>query len=166
MPFLLLTALAGMTYLWFNKETALTKVAALESEEQALISIRDSLASALVDCHNRVTVLSNGDLKPVYLASTEGAPVMQVRVLHNATGVQCYLDETTVPAPPTGKQYQLWALVGDQPTDLGIIDFGDNADPLSTLNCIAGATAYAITLEPLGGSVSPTLAALTAVGAI
>ena len=166
LPVLLLAALSGMTYLWLTNRSSEERILQLEVTETRLTETNDSLTQALQDCSKKLLSLSSGDIVPVYLASTTGAPEMKVRVFHDTQGTQCYLDETTVPAPPNGKQYQLWALVGDQPTDLGVIDFGSDADLFSALNCVVGATAYAITLEPVGGSATPTLSALSAIGAI
>lgn len=64
----------------------------------------------------------------------------------------------SVPAPPEGKVYQMWLLPkdGTAPVSQGTLD----ADALSRTARIQGvdaATAFAITVEPTGGSVSPTL---------
>lgn len=56
-------------------------------------------------------------------------------------------------------QYQLWALVKGKPVDLGVFDAkadSTNQDMVE-MKSIAEADAFAVTLEPRGGSASPTL---------
>jgi len=164
-PWLLLAALAGAALWWMARSKQATTLK-LESEKTQLLATIDSLSALQRNCAEQLAIFQSGNVQPVLLAATEGAPTMEVRVFHNGDGTTCYVDETTVPAPPDGQQYQLWALVGDQPNDLGVIDFGNDADPFAALDCVEGTTAYAITLEPLGGSEGPTLSALSAVGVL
>ena len=55
---------------------------------------------------------------------------------------------------PTGKQYQLWAIVDGKPVDAGVIN---NCIGLCKMKKIDHAEAFAITLEKEGGSPTPTL---------
>jgi len=62
-------------------------------------------------------------------------------------------------------QYQLWALVGGKPVDLGVFDktASDTAD-MKEMKPIGSADAFAVTLEPRGGSVNPTMSELMVLG--
>ena len=62
-----------------------------------------------------------------------------------------------LPSPPEGETYQAWILRGDVPEPAGLFepnDAGAAAAPLE--GSIEGADAVAVTVEPSGGSSSPT----------
>ncbi len=64
-------------------------------------------------------------------------------------------------------QYQLWALVKGKPVDLGVFDANevDSADQdMLVMKSIGEADAFAVTLEPRGGSVNPTLTEMMVMG--
>ena len=68
-----------------------------------------------------------------------------------------------VPAPPAGKVYQMWLIPrdGSAPVSQGLMD----ADALSkpaVVTGISSASALGITVEPAGGSTSPTLPTVAA----
>jgi anti-sigma-K factor RskA len=87
--------------------------------------------------------------------------------LYNPTTKAVYLDVRKLPAPPTGKQYQLWALDNGKPVDAGVLAAATTAgDSLQQMKDIASAQAFAMTVEPEGGSINPTLSTLTVVGNI
>jgi anti-sigma-K factor RskA len=62
-----------------------------------------------------------------------------------------------LPATDPGHQYQLWAIANGKPVDLGMIDAAkaDSADMVE-MKPAAEAQAFAVTLEPRGGSAKPT----------
>lgn len=75
------------------------------------------------------------------------------------------LDPGTLPAPPPGKQYQLWAIAGGAPADAGLFEAGDETG-LVAMRQVWSAEAFAVTLEPAGGSATPTLDAMYASGRV
>jgi anti-sigma-K factor RskA len=67
-----------------------------------------------------------------------------------------YLMVNNLPQPASDKQYQLWALLnGQPPTDLGMIEVKQQR-LLYRMKNVQNAQAFAITLEPMGGSPAPT----------
>jgi len=66
-----------------------------------------------------------------------------------------YLFVNNLPAPPAGKQYQLWAIVNGQPVDAGMINW-ESGNMKAPIKNITFANAFAITLEKEGGSSTPT----------
>lgn len=66
-----------------------------------------------------------------------------------------YLMINNLPQAPTDKQYQLWALLNGQPIDLGMIEIKQKR-LLYRMKNVQNAQAFAITLEPKGGSEKPT----------
>jgi hypothetical protein len=61
---------------------------------------------------------------------------------------------------PKGMVYQVWALKLNPltPTSIGLLDkFDDNNQRIFAVNNTGDAEAFAITLEPAGGSLNPTM---------
>ena len=70
-----------------------------------------------------------------------------------------------MPVNDKDHQYQLWALVGGKPIDLGVFDKSpkDTTD-MKEMKSIASAEAFAVTLEPRGGSINPTMNEMMVLG--
>lgn len=68
-----------------------------------------------------------------------------------------YLMINNLPQPASDKQYQLWALLNGRPIDLGMIEVKQQR-LLYRMKNVQNAQAFAITLEPKGGSDQPTAA--------
>ncbi|MCZ2404602.1 anti-sigma factor [Paenarthrobacter sp. Z7-10] len=70
----------------------------------------------------------------------------------------------SVSAPPSGKVYQMWLLPknGTAPISQGTMD-AEALSRAATIEGVDAAAAFAITVEPAGGSVSPTLPPVAAV---
>ncbi|MGZ5287405.1 MAG: anti-sigma factor [Flavisolibacter sp.] len=78
----------------------------------------------------------------------------------DTTSKDVYLMINNMPVPASNKQYQLWALLPDEnaaPIDLGTIQLRQERI-LYRMKNVQNAKAFAITLEPKGGSPSPTTA--------
>ncbi len=104
--------------------------------------------------------------KPVQMKATPlGGDAFAV-VYWNNIKKTAYLDVVKLPPPAADKQYQLWAIVGGKPTDMGVFDIGSPADSLRKVEFIERPEAFAVTLEPKGGSQSPTLDQMWVVGAV
>lgn len=59
-------------------------------------------------------------------------------------------------APPSGKTYQVWAIVGETPRSMGFLE-PSNGDASLEVSDFGGANTVAVTVEPSGGSQEPTL---------
>lgn len=91
------------------------------------------------------------ELKGAPLSPESGA------IVHWNTQTQhVMIDFINLPAADQDHQYQLWALVNGQPVDLGVFDGGTVSDMIA-MKEIQSADAFAVTLEPRGGSEQPTM---------
>lgn len=109
-------------------------------------------------------VLKDNQTIPVRLGGTDLAPEAQAVVYWNQNSELAYLNVINLPKPPKGKQYQIWADVKGEMIDMGVFD-GENTD-LQSVNFIANAESFNITLEPMGGSKHPTVELLHANGKV
>lgn len=88
---------------------------------------------------------------------TEGTNA-SVSIYWDTLSKDVYLIINNMPKTPSDKQYQLWALLpeeGAAPLDLGMIQLKQER-LLYRMKNVQNAKAFAITVEPRGGSKSPT----------
>ena len=102
----------------------------------------------------------------IELKGVEKSPDSRVTVYWHRLTKDVYINVENLPAPPAGKQYQLWALVDGKPVDAGLLNGTDMSTDLHHMKDVQQAQAFAITLEPKGGSINPTLEAMYVMGKI
>ncbi|RYY87915.1 MAG: anti-sigma factor [Chitinophagaceae bacterium] len=124
-----------------------------DSLRQELLATRSELA----EMRQEAEALRNPNLKMTALQSVPSAPTRaHVNVFWDSTSKDVYLMIQNLPAPAADKQYQLWALIDKKPVDLGVFELRQDRLMVKMKN-VQNAQAFAITLEPKGGSPSPTL---------
>ena len=74
------------------------------------------------------------------------------------------LEITNLPPVPTGKQYQLWAIVDGTPVDMGVFDVSIGPENFMEVQHIENPQAFAVTVENEGGSPTPTLEEMVVIG--
>jgi hypothetical protein len=111
-----------------------------------------------------IALIEDRKTQPVYLKGSAISPAAKAIVYWNPQSKLAYLNPYALPAPPQGKQYQIWADVGGKMISLGLIDL--KVVDFQKINHIDRAVSLNITIEPLGGSESPNVAQLLANGLI
>lgn len=99
----------------------------------------------------------------IVLKGTEAFPNETCVVYWNAESKKTYALLSNLSTPPKNKQYQLWAIVDGKPLDMGTFNPEDQLQTYPDLN---NPQAFAITLEPAGGSEAPTLTDLVVIANI
>ncbi|SHG21009.1 Anti-sigma-K factor rskA [Flavobacterium micromati] len=105
----------------------------------------------------------------VSLGGQAVAPESFAKVYWNQETKVVYIDAAGLPKPPEGMVYQVWALKLNPltPTSIGLLEkYDSNEQKLFTVNNAEEAEAFGITLEPAGGSVSPTMEQLYTLGKV
>ena len=117
-----------------------------------------------------LNVLRAKESNGVLLEGQQVAPDAYAKVYVNNTYDEAYVDIAGLPEPPEGKVYQVWALKLNPltPTSIGVLTKEDNGanKGLYRIEYVEGAEAFGITLEPAGGSASPTLEQLYTLGKV
>ncbi|WP_426492308.1 anti-sigma factor [Hymenobacter sp. 102] len=138
-----------------NLEVAQSEQSRYAATQQAALKERDQ----------ELAVLRSADFRAVELKGTPKAPEAMARVYYNPKTKAVYVDVRNLPAPPSGKQYQLWALDNGKPVDAGVLASATAAgDSIQQMKEIASAQAFAMTVEDAGGVSSPTLSTMTVIG--
>ena len=117
--------------------------------------------------NDQLGVFRDTTYKVLRLKGTKNLPAGGVLVAWNPVKKKVMLDLNTLDMPVNDKdhQYQLWALVNGKPVDLGVFDKSatDTAD-MKQMKSVALAQAFAVTREPRGGSVNPTMSEMMLIG--
>jgi anti-sigma-K factor RskA len=111
-----------------------------------------------------IDFLRRPDTKPIEMLGTPKDPDAIARIFWNATEQKTILDIINLSALPTGKQYQLWAIVEGTPKDMGVFDVASGLDNYLEVPHVENPQAFAVTIEKAGGSLEPTLSELIVIG--
>lgn len=71
-----------------------------------------------------------------------------------------------LPQLSADEQYQLWGMVDGKPVDAGVFEYKNNQFQASFQKDISGAGAFAVSIEPRGGSKSPTISKVCMIGSL
>lgn len=163
----LLLSLGGNALLYSNWKNASSELVALQNENSRFATTTTVVEKQLGDLRQENDVLRSDEFKAVALAGTKTAPTAHAKVLFNAATHKVYVDVKSLPALPADKQYQLWALDNGKPVDAGVLTVATaTGTGIQHMKDIASAQTFAMTVEPVGGSVNPTLSTMTVVGNI
>jgi hypothetical protein len=164
----LLLSLIGNAVLYSNWQKTSNNLTVALNEQTRIAKATQVMERRLGTTQEQLHVLrSPQEYKMVALAGTPAHPTAHARVLYSKASHRVYLDVAQLPPLPSGKQYQLWALDQGKPVDAGMLTAATTAgDGLQQMKDIASAQAFAMTVEPTGGSAGPTLNTMTVVGNI
>lgn len=156
----------ALVYTTNQKNSLEDKIAKERIQLEGLIE--DSYNS-LAEAEKLIDVFRDKDIINVPLAGQNVSPNSYAKVYWDKKTNSIYLDAKGLPVPPKGKVYQVWSLKLDPltPTSLGTLDtFTADANKIFTITNANASEAFGITLEPEGGSKTPTLEQLYTLGAV
>ncbi|UMY65159.1 MULTISPECIES: anti-sigma factor domain-containing protein [unclassified Flavobacterium] len=144
----------------------------IEVVQEENTKLKDNLK--LLDENNKssetiLNVIRDQNTQVVVLGGQAVAPDAKAKVYWNQSTQQVYIDASQLPTPPPGKVYQVWSLTLNPltPTSIGLLDrFDKNATKFFPVSATGNAQAFGITLEPEGGSPTPTMEQLYVLGTV
>lgn len=169
--------LAGGLIWLLNQNSALqSEINTVETEinkqiiDNQLLEDQISKSNAsLEEAQKLLSVIRDKNIITVPLAGQAVDPEAYAKVYWDKDTNNIYLDAQGLPEPPRGKVYQVWSLTLNPltPTSLGTIDdFTSDDNKIFTINNANASEAFGITLEPAGGSETPTMEQLYTLGAV
>jgi anti-sigma-K factor RskA len=122
------------------------------NQSQQLVNNLQDKSKAM---ENDLQVVQSKYSTPVSLNGLETAPDAAAKVFWMRNTGDVYIDPSSLPGAPKGKQYELWAIVGGQPVNAGIIVTTKKGDRyvIQKMKTFGKVDAFAISLED--ESVSP-----------
>jgi anti-sigma-K factor RskA len=140
-----------------------TKNQRLQNEYAALQRQANGSLAQLRKMEEDARRMQNPHVKMAAMQGTDHAPGAFATVYWDTASKDVYMMINNLPQPASGKQYQLWALINNQPVDLGVFEVKQQ-QLLVKMKNVQNAQAFAVTLEQRGGSPTPTMEAMYAMG--
>jgi len=138
------------------------QVAQLMQKQQTMQSKLDSVKNSLAQNSQQMDLLTDTMTVKVEMKGTKLSPESMAMIYWNKRTQEVYLDIKNLPQAPADKQYQLWFIDPVKgPESAGVFDVATGL--LKMINAPAAA-AFAVTLEPRGGSATPTLTQMYVIG--
>jgi anti-sigma-K factor RskA len=149
-------------YLFRELGEANNRIADLDLEKEQIAA---AFQVEKANYESKLTMISSPESKTVILKGTPASPSSLATVFWNKDSREVYIKINDLPAPPAGKQYQLWALDDGKPVDAGVFEMNDTSW-MHKMKDIVDAQAFAVTLETAGGSPVPTLTSMYLLGSL
>jgi anti-sigma-K factor RskA len=142
----------------------------LQQSNQQLIVLNSEntkFSKTISNKDDELDVFRDTTFKLLKLKGTAKMPSAQITVAWSPVKKKVMIDMAgmQLPANDANHQYQLWALVNGKPVDLGVFDKAEaDSIDMKLMKPITLASAFAVTLEPRGGSVNPTMSEMMVIG--
>jgi anti-sigma-K factor RskA len=144
--------LAGTAFWAINTNN---KYKELQADNQKLQNQLQQSTARLDTLQQEAGLLQKPGMKMAALRGNDPSVYATIYWDTTSNNKDVYLMVNNLPQPASDKQYQLWALLNGQPIDLGMIEVKQER-LLYRMKNVQNAQAFAITLEPKGGSPAPT----------
>lgn len=159
----------GLFWMFNQNKELKTKISTAATDKEFLEFQIEKANSSLTEAKKLISVLRDRDIISVPLNGQAVYPEAYAKVYWDKSSSNIYLDVQGLPAPPEGKVYQVWSLTLNplSPTSLGTLDdFNTDENKIFTIANPNSSQAFGITLEPAGGSESPTMEQLYTLGVV
>jgi hypothetical protein len=161
--------LAGFVYQFMDSQSMIRNLEDVQADNELLENQIVNLESQVKDSESLLSLIRDKNNKLIPLGGQEVAPQAFAKIIWNQENQTVYVDAIGLPEPPEGMVYQIWSLKLNPltPTSIGLLDdFIANKDKVFKVDATTGAEAFGITLEPAGGSPSPTMEQLYTLGVV
>lgn len=148
-------------YYYNNYKRTKSDLASLQADKNRLASEFGTIQANYNQIASELEMMKDANNISVTMKGLAIQPDAIATVYWNKKSGDVHVNLNHLPVPPEGKQYQLWALKDGQPINAGMLSFDNTIQPM---NNIAAADAFAISLEPTGGSISPTMEQIYVLG--
>ncbi|MFN8287237.1 MAG: anti-sigma factor [Chitinophagales bacterium] len=159
----IIVGLVATTYYFSSRYSAANReIAQLKADKDVLANRVNLIEQESKSVKEELAIMADPNNKAVTLKGQAIAkPGTQATVYWNANKGEVHLLSAQLPTLADNEQYQLWAIVGGKPVDLGVLN---KANSFSKMKDALNAQAFAITIEPFGGSTTPTLEKMVVLG--
>jgi anti-sigma-K factor RskA len=152
-------SLALNAFLWNNNNKNSEATKQIASRMDSMNTQQKQLAALLDNYQKAKDMMSDTAMQTIVMHTMQkGHPMAATLYWSKENGV-AYVSVDGLPAPPPGMQYQLWAIQGGKPVDMGILpnEMANTPSIQRVGKSVMGGEAFAISLEKEGGSPVPTM---------
>ncbi len=144
--------MGGLSYYFWNQSEAYKK------QVEALVPLNDTISNIKNElAHNasEIEFLNRTTTRKYKLVGIEGKDSSDNFILLYWCSLKkdVAINPGNLPKPPTGMQYQLWAMIDGKPVSLGMI----NMQEMQIMQSTPRAEAFGVTLEKEGGASEPNM---------
>ncbi|HZG24546.1 MAG TPA: anti-sigma factor [Chitinophagaceae bacterium] len=111
------------------------------------------------------SIVQRPSIKWSIMVEPENSGHCMAHVYWDSLSKGTYLLVGNIPPRQSDKQFQLWAVENDQTINLGIFDIKKEGQ-LVQMKSLPSAKSFIITMEPRGGSPSPSMGSMYAIGSL
>jgi anti-sigma-K factor RskA len=158
----LVSGYAAFTYKQ-QRDSALGSLSILRAQNEQIAQDYNVVNQRLDQIEQAFQITNDPSYRRVIMKGTEGAPDALASVYWNESQGDVYLSIQHLRSLSKGQQFQLWAIADGKPVDAGVFDI---ATGLIRMKEIGKASAFAVTIEPTGGSINPSLSTMQVMGAL
>ncbi|MDX6182824.1 anti-sigma factor [Flavobacterium sp. Fl-77] len=162
--------LLGVGYQTLQLSQTKEKISTLGNEKTKIEREYAFLGQKNAEVEKNLTIVRDIKNTGVTLGGQAVSPKSFAKVYWNKETKTTYIDAAGLPKPPKGMVYQVWALKLSPvltPTSIGLLsDFDVNDQKIFAVKQTDAAEAFGITLEPAGGSLTPTMEQLYTLGKV
>ncbi|WP_111684524.1 anti-sigma factor [Winogradskyella tangerina] len=161
--------LGGLIWTLNTKNQLEEEIQTVSTEKQLLEIEIEAARNNLANTKNLLDAIRDKDIISVPLGGQGDFASTYAKVYWNKADNTIYLDGEGLPDAPAGKVWQVWSLTLNPltPTSLGTIDdFNTDDNKIFAISNANDSEAFGITLEPEGGSQSPTMEQLYTLGVV
>ncbi|MFC4212939.1 anti-sigma factor domain-containing protein [Pedobacter lithocola] len=167
----LLAISTAALFITYNKlGDAHEQIASLNLDKQKFAGVVSKLEFENKGLDNMAAMADSKEWATIQMAGQAYSPKSKMKVYWNRNDKTVLINYVAMDLPKADEthEYQLWALVNGKPVSLGVFGKTDSTsnEALVKMQTIKEAQAFAVTLEPMGGSVNPTMEKLTVMGGV
>jgi anti-sigma-K factor RskA len=141
------------------------QVAQLTEQQSSMQKEMEATKESMTQYAQQLAMLSDPNTVKIAMKGTPKSPESLAMIYWNKQSQTVYLDIKNLPPAPSDKQYQLWFIdPSNKPVSAGVFDM-KTGEWIRMVNAPA-AVAFAVTLEPRGGSVNPTMDQMYVIGMV
>lgn len=161
----------GIGALWFVSNREVKRLdnimASMEKEQLKNDQILQAMTIEKDHLQTVQEVLAAESLRTVKMTGTAMEPEAAVKVMWSKDMKKAVMHAEKITPPPANMQYQLWVIADGKPVSVGLFNYDEVEQMTEPFDVNAqNITAFAITLEKMGGSPTPTMEKMVVMGPI
>ncbi|QIL40085.1 anti-sigma factor [Pedobacter sp. HDW13] len=167
---LLIVSMAALFITYSKLTDAHDQIASLNLDKQKFAGVVSKLEFENQGLGNMAAMADSQEWATISMKGQAFSPTAKMKVYWNKKDKSVLINYVAMDLPKTDKEheYQLWAMVNGKPVSLGVFGKNDSTsnEALVKMPAIQEAQAFAVTIEPMGGSINPTMDKLTVMGGV
>lgn len=167
---LLVMSTAALFTVYNQLNDAHSQIASLNLDKQKFAGVVSKLEFENQGLDNMAAMADSKEWATIKMQGQAFSPTSKMKVYWNKKDKSVLINYVAMDLPKTDAEheYQLWALVNGKPVSLGVFGSKDTTsnEALLKMQTIEEAQAFAVTMEPMGGSQNPTMEKLTVMGGV